>query len=108
MIKFLDFLIFGNGCGMGAPYFNQTFYWLKDSLTERGTFYTWCGWFGSQLQSFQWTHPNAGERRFLSGYEFRPFSSRRTLGRVQVAWKCDRLKTNEDIREFRNKLNEQT
>lgn len=104
MIKFLDFLIFGNGGGIAAPYFNQVFYWLKDSNTGRSTFYTWCGWFGTQLQSFQWTHPNAGERRFICGYEFHPFSSRRIFCRVQVAWKCDKLNTNKDIMEFKSKI----
>ncbi len=100
MIRVLDFAIFGDGHGMGAPYFSQTFYWLVDGFTERGTFYTWSGWFGSQLQSFQWTHPNAGEERLLAGKRFRPFQSHRQWGRVRVSWACSELETTEQIRAF--------
>jgi hypothetical protein len=76
----LDFRIFGNGHGFGAPYSDQAFYWLS------GDFYSFMHGFGAQLHSVQWTHPNAGERRSICGIEFRPFHSRRCWGRVMVAW----------------------
>jgi len=104
MIPALDFLIFGNGKGLGAPFFSQRFYWLVDRHTGRGAFYTWSGWFGSQLASFQWTHPNAGEERVLGGLPFRPFHSNRRWGRVNVAWSSPRLKTSRDIEEFSRDL----
>lgn len=89
MIPILDFRIFGNGHGFGAPYFDQPFYWL------RGQFYTFMHGFGAQLHSVQWTHPKAGERRKICGVEFRPFSSRRKWGRVMVSW-CTTLPENID------------
>lgn len=104
MIRWLDFAIFGNGCGLGAPYFSQVFYWLVDSNTEKGTFYTWCGWFGSQLQSFQWFHPIPGEERILAGVRFRPFTSTRRWFRVRVAWKGSGLNTSEEISCFEETL----
>ena len=76
----LDHRIFGNGYGMGTPYFNGVFYWLDGEL------YHWSGWAGAQLASYQWTHPNAGERRTLSGVTFAPFHSERRWGRVRVSW----------------------
>lgn len=92
MIRGLDFLVFGSGMGIGAPFWDQRFYWLVDTMkgrkVGRGTFYTWSGWFGAQLQSFQWTHPNAGERRRLCDLEFKPFHSERRWFRVRVAWAC--------------------
>lgn len=95
MIIWLDHLIFGNGFGLKSPYFDDQFYWLKGEL------YTWSGWFGAQLQSFQWRHPKAGERRELLGREFRALHSERMflwvwrryifgfplpIARVRVAW----------------------
>ena len=104
MILWLDFKIFGSGCGLGAPFWSQPFYWLVDANTEKGTFYTWSGWFGSQLMSFQWRHPLPQEERVLAGKRFRPFMSNRRLGRVEVKWKCDELKTSEQIIAFENTL----
>lgn len=104
MITWLDFKIFGNGQGLGAPFWSSVFYWLIDQKTDDGAFYTWSGWFGSQLQSIQWTHPNAGERRTLKGLEFRPLHSSRSLLRVRIAWTCDALKTTEQIMAFKNSL----
>lgn len=77
----LDHLIFGNGYGMGSPYFDTRFYWLGGQL------YTWIGGFGAQLRSHQWTHPRAGERRRLAGYEFVVFDSSRRWLRVEVSWR---------------------
>lgn len=80
MIRPLDFWLFGNGHGLGAPHFDQPFYWLS------GTFYTWIGGYGAQLQSFQWRHPRPGEERILCGVRFRPFHSVRSGLRVRVSW----------------------
>lgn len=90
MIKAIDFPIFGSGRGLSAPYFAMTFYWLPYTIVgqERrlGTFYTFMSGFGAQLHSYQWTHPNAGERRRIKGRVFEPLSSSRRWGRVEVAW----------------------
>jgi hypothetical protein len=95
MIVWLDHKIFGNGYGLGSPYWDSRFYWLS------GEFYTWAGWFGCQLQSFQWRHPRAGERRRLAGRTFEVYRSERMywwlgrryifgvplpIGRVRVTW----------------------
>ena len=71
MILWLDHKIFGNGHGLGSPYFDNKFYWLSDQL------YTFMHGFGAQLHSIQWRHPNAGEERRLFGYRFRPLHSTR-------------------------------
>src|SRR3546814_793130 len=92
MVMALDFAIFGNGRGMSAPYFAQTFYWLPYKLdgdtrdTRRGAFYTYLGGFGAQLYSRQWRHPNAGEVRIIKGRRFRPLHSHRRWLRVAIAW----------------------
>lgn len=82
----IDRLIFGSGHGLAMPYWNQRLYWMVDAKTKRGTIYTWCGGFGAQLHSIQWTHPRAQEERVLAGVTFKPFSSHRSWGRVMVAW----------------------
>lgn len=71
MILWLDHKIFGNGYGLGSPYFDNKFYWLSGEL------YTFMQGFGAQLHSIQWRHPLAGERRRLFGYDFEPLHSRR-------------------------------
>lgn len=95
MILWLDHKIFGNGRGLGSPYWDSRFYWLSGQL------YTFMQGFGAQLHSIQWRHPRAGEERKLFGYRFRPFSSHRSflwlfrdsvfpiptpICRVMVAW----------------------
>lgn len=94
MILWLDHKIFGNGYGLGSPYFDGKFYWLNGEL------YTFMQGSGAQLHSIQWTHPNAGEERKLFGYRFRPLHSHRRflwlfkesvpiplpISRVIVAW----------------------
>ncbi len=97
----LDFKIFGSGHGMASPFWNGAFYWLNNSLDPRydsrgrlvkaGDFYTFMHGLGAQLHSYQWTHPNAGERRRLAGYEFHPLHSTRHWGRVEVAWSLSGL-----------------
>ena len=95
MILWLDHKIFGNGHGLGSPYFDNRFYWLSGQL------YTFMSGFGAQLHSIQWSHPQAGEERKLFGYRFRPLHSNRKflwlfrdrmfpiptpISRVMVAW----------------------
>lgn len=109
MIVWLDHLIYGSGHGLATPFWDGRFYWLVDQKTKRGELYTWSGWFGSQLQSFQWTHPNAGERRTLAGHDFKPFHSTRTWFRVRVAWALTRTpesvdECNKFLRELEPKL----
>lgn len=104
MIVWLDHWIFGNGYGLKTPRIDDKFYWLS------GEFYTWSGWFGSQLQSFQWRHPKAGEERVLIGRKFKPFQSSRhfmwvwrrylfgfplPVCRVRVCW-CTHISDNID------------
>ena len=91
MIPWLDFWLFGNGRGLGAPFFDGRFYWLVDTLLKgrharNGQLYTWSGGFGAQLTSFQWRHPVTGTRRRLSGNEYQVFSSSRSGPRVRVSW----------------------
>lgn len=81
--------VFGSGYGMAAPFWNQTFYWLVDTLrTERsaknGRFYTFMGGLGAQLHSFEWRMPEPGTRRKLAGMEFEVFNVSR--GRWGVMW----------------------
>ena len=114
MILSLDFMIFGNGFGLGAPYFAQTFYWLPYTMDgdekRRGDFYTFMGGFGAQLISRQWTHPNAGETRLIKGRKFRPLHSRRRWLRVEVAWGMklpkDIDQANAEIRALRRDLDD--
>lgn len=85
-------ILFGNGRGMAEPYHDGKAYWLVDTLDRErdgrnGRWYRWKGWFGAQLQSFQWTHPRAGERRRLNGRVYRVFDSRRRWLRVEVTWR---------------------
>lgn len=92
----LDFACFGNGHGMGQPYFDGVFYWLVDTLASeragsKGRLYKAYGWFGCQLSSTQWTHPKPGERRRLNGREYIVFSSTRRGFRVQVTWRLVEL-----------------
>jgi hypothetical protein len=81
----LDFLIFGNGFGIGAPAFPQTFTWYE------GRFYSWIGGFGAQLQSFEWRCPPAGTRRRIAGRDYRVFNASRRWLRCRVAWELCRF-----------------
>lgn len=102
MIRPLDFWLFGNGYGCGAPLCDQVFYWLS------GGFYTWIGGHGAQLQSFQWRHPRPGEVRRICGVDFRPFNSNRTGPRVRVSWAaslpCPLNEANDWLRQFKAHL----
>lgn len=115
-----DFKIFGSGHGMAMPFWNGIFYWLNDSDHEYidtagrrhgncGDFYTFMYGFGAQLRSYQWTHPNAGERRRVAGYHISPLHSTRRWCRVEVAWHLNGLPSDTDgankmIREFKAAL----
>lgn len=111
MILWLDHKIFGNGYGLGSPYFDNKFYWLSGEL------YTFMQGHGAQLHSYQWRHPLAGERRHLFGYDFIPCGSRRyflwlfrdtqfaiptPICRVEVAWA--RIDLPKDINEANAEL----
>ncbi|YBW39858.1 hypothetical protein ACMYR2_2385 [Nitrobacter sp. TKz-YC01] len=113
-----DHKIFGNGFGLRSPHFDNRFYWLS------GRLYTWVGGFGAQLQSIQWTHPNAGEERIIAGKRFKPLHSTRVflwlwrdklfsiptpVSRVCVAWSWvdlpdDLDAANAALRELKNKI----
>lgn len=87
----LDWKLFGNGRGMKSPYWDDVFYWLRDTYGRsrnkaKGRFYRQSGWFGCQLASVEWRMPRPGERRMLAGYEFVVFSARRKWFRVEVSW----------------------
>lgn len=91
MIYWLDWKYFGNGKGMGSPYFDDVFYWLKDMSkgnreTAKGRFYLCHPGFGAQLVSFEWFKPEAGTTRHLAGMDFRVFNAIRRWLRVDVSW----------------------
>lgn len=92
----IDFLIFGSGCGLAAPACEEGFCWLIDETTGHGAFYHWDGWYGAQLSSFQWRRPRVGEHRRLMGRAFVAHSYRRRFGRVQVSWAMYGLPQNLD------------
>lgn len=87
----LDFALFGNGYGLGQPYFDGVFYWLVDRETKVGRFYTFAHGFGAQLHSIEWFTPKPGTRRKLKGREFVVFSAWRYGPRVQVSWAMTRM-----------------
>lgn len=122
---FLNFLIFGSGHGMGAPFFDQQFYWLVNTENagrsgKNGQFYTWIGGLGAQLQSIQFRRPLPGEIRTLAGKKFRSFNANRGYIRLfgfgiiplkwQVSWAlCEGLPENLDeahkkIRELKEQI----
>lgn len=114
MIFWLDWLLFGNGRGMQSPYYDDVFYWLKDTTIERakakGRFYRFSGWFGCQLAAVEWRAPPVGTRRFLAGREFVLLRATRKFLRVETSWTMVSLKgvpideANERIRELRDNL----
>ncbi|MPZ19523.1 MAG: hypothetical protein GEV06_16625 [Luteitalea sp.] len=84
----LDWKLFGNGCGMASPFFDDAFYWLHDGgpAYRGGRFYRWFGGFGAQMHSVEWFAPKAGTRRRLFGHDFVVFSTHRKWLRVEVSW----------------------
>ncbi len=83
----LTFKIFGSGYGLGAPFWEQSFYWIPENGPGgRGRFYTWIGGFGAQLSSFEWLSPRAGTRRHLLGKEFVIFQTSRRGLLVSCSW----------------------
>ena len=96
MIVWLDHKIFGNGYGLGSPFFDGKFYWLVDTWQrergdERGELYTFSPGFGAQLHSFQWFHPKPGETRVLGGKRYTPFNSHRRWLRVGGSWSVEQM-----------------
>ncbi len=106
----LDWFLFGNGYGMGSPYFDDTFYWLKDMSCHdrgkaRGQMYRWGGGLGSQLNSCEWRAPRPQERRLLFGHQFQPFYVTRHGLRVDVSWELvGGVRDVEHVNELKNKL----
>ncbi len=110
--------IFGNGRGLGFPFFDQRIYWLVDTKSERdvrnGRFYSWTGGFGAQLNSFEWWCPKPKTRRVLSGIEFEVFQVSRGwitdpwLGfklfpaMWSIAWACVDPRQTEDVTTIRD------
>lgn len=104
----IDWKLFGNGFGMGSPFWDDAFFWLRDrSNGERGPgyFYRWGGGFGAQLYSIEWFAPKAGTRRNLFGRDFVVFSVHRKWLRVEVSWALARgVREAEEIRALREEL----
>ena len=87
MIPWIDFLLFGNGRGLAQTMDDDVYFWLHDSSKHASPkFYSWSGWFGAQLVSFEWRAPKVGETRTLAGYNFTPLHYTRKWCRVRVAW----------------------
>lgn len=87
----LDWKLFGNGHGMASPFWDDTFYWLVDTLRcdrghGKGRFYRTFGGLGAQLSSVEWFTPRPGTRRRLFGREFVIFNTRRNWLRVYCCW----------------------
>lgn len=105
----LDFWLFGNGHGLKSPRASDKFYWLVCETSNKGKFYNWSGWYGSQLSCFQWTHPKCAERRRLMGRDFRCTGSRRKFIRVRTTWTFDPSnnldEANTEIRQLESELN---
>lgn len=87
----LDFALFGRGCGLAQPDLDGVFYWLVDRWTKTGRFYTFSHGFGAQLQSIEWMTPKPGTRRFLKGREFVVFNVSRAGPRVRISWAMARM-----------------
>lgn len=95
----LTWKLFGNGYGLGSPYWDDVFYWLG------GRFYHWTGGFGAQLHSYEWAAPKAGTRRRLFGEPFVVFQTRRKFLLVEVSWAhVPVVRDAEEIRTFHAKL----
>lgn len=93
----IDHWIFGNGFGLGSPFFDARYYWLVDEYHKprdgkNGQLYTWTG-----LCCFQWTRPNINERRLLAGHTFQVCYSDRRWGRVQVYWSLTDMPRDVDL-----------
>lgn len=87
----LTFKLFGNGSGIGAPFWDQEFYWLVDThrkgrSAKNGRFYTWMSGLGAQLHSYEWFMPKPGTRRRLGGQDFFVFNASRHWFKVRIGW----------------------
>lgn len=74
-----------------------------------GRRYRWSGWFGCQLESYEWWRVPAGTRRRLAGFEFSVFMTERRGLKVRTTWSLANQpasldKANEDIRRLREAL----
>lgn len=105
MNLWLYYLIFGSGFGLADRESDTTWFVLG------GRAYHWSGWFGCQLQSFEWRRPEVGETRVLAGVIFRPFNFERRWFLYRVTWSGDEFcgpvdYSNKAIRAFKKKLGE--
>lgn len=82
----LDWKLFGNGYGMASPICDDTFFWLKDSITDKQRLYTHSIGFGSQLSCCEWRTPRIGEERVLMNQRFVVVLTQRRGPRVIVEW----------------------
>ena len=82
--------------------FNTIFYWID------GRMYHWTGWFGCQLESWEWFRVHAGTQRTLAGECFTVFRSEREGLKWRTTWAmrlpdgCDAA--NAKLRGFKQKL----
>lgn len=51
-----------------------------------GVCYTWSGWFGCQLESYEWTRVPAGTKRTILGREFTVFTTERKGLKIRTTW----------------------
>ena len=103
----LDHKLFGNGRGLKSPYFNDTYFWLRDEMRpqSKGRLYTWMGGFGAQLHSIEWFAPHPDTCRRLFGQEFKVFNVSRCWLKVRVAWAATRqFKDYEEVRALERQL----
>jgi hypothetical protein len=109
----LDFKLFGNGYGMGMPFWDGQLYWLVDTLnSERyernGRFYIWIGGFGAQLKSFEWSCPRPGTQRRLGGRVYTVYNAYRRWPKWSVSWAThlpqDLDERNKELREIEKGL----
>ena len=51
----LDHKLFGNGRGLKSPYFNDTYFWLRDEMRpqSKGRLYTWMGCGGNRRRTWR-------------------------------------------------------
>jgi hypothetical protein len=77
----LIYAIFGDGRGLPPKDHPKAWYMLGGQL------YSWHGWFGCQLRSFEFRAPPAGTERTVLDQRIRIFGvGRRRFGMVECSW----------------------
>ncbi len=66
----------------------QFLYYTTDNayFSIAGHVYTWRGWLGCQLMSYEWCHVRPGTTRQILNREFTVHRSKRAGFRVEVTW----------------------